>query len=777
MNWQFSLIDRNGITTIIDEPIGWDNCEIDIKRDLDMHGVFFSYQGNDFEFVANAMHIIKDEYEQYGIEGNIILVIEQACDDGSYNELYRGNLVFSKYEFTCSDECYVKIPVETSGDIMDLKNRFGQQVDLQTTLAFDGETNLDNYDKLGLTISLPSKGVLLQNISTNPALNIAPVNCVPANDNAPNSENGMIEICGNMVAGEIGGFNVNSDPQYTTAFISAGSQSTPIAVIPPAVEGSLTNSGEIQVKPTYISPLVNYADGMPNFGQVNSTVDTNIRVKGRIHVLDSDLVKAVYFFFCRLPGANSGDSAGDYEWISMQQISAFTPGTDDLHTGDIRAFDVSYINSTLTINEGDRLYLFLHVYTYRTSAEINTGDDAWQIEFDPETSVTMKTLSTVAPSDAKVFMVNEAFSRIAEAITNNKIKAYSEYFGRTDAQPYTTPEDGCGSLEAITMGLFIRGLENRVAGQTFALPLSLQNMFDGLKPIHNIGWGIEADRMRAGYNRMRIEPWKFFYTDDVIMTCDAIASLTKSAQEGEYYSTFEFGYNKWEAEEYNGIDEFLTKRQYRTSLSQVSNDFSKISKFLASGYAIEVTRRHAADSTDWRYDNDVFIFCLQRSGGNLIIELGNINSPENIIDPATIYNYRISPIRIALRWLDVLLKSYKQLTSNSKLIFMSGDGNYFAAGMMESDVCRLEDQSLTENEELSTGILADATAATPLIAPERIEYEYPMSVEDFKNIMENPKGLIHYISGCEEGDGWIDTISYKPESGLATFTLIPKYQQ
>jgi hypothetical protein len=51
-----------------------------------------------------------------------------------------------------------------------------------------------------------------------------------------------------------------------------------------------------------------------------------------------------------------------------------------------------------------------------------------------------------------------------------------------------------------------------------------------------------------------------------------------------------------------------------------------------------------------------------------------------------------------------------------------------------------------------------------------------MSMADFKKILAAPYGIITWFNSCESGQGWIDKVSYKPETGLAKFTLIPKYE-
>jgi len=50
MDWKFTLINRFDEPTEIDEPVGWDACEIIVKRDLDKHGIVFDYTGNDFTY-------------------------------------------------------------------------------------------------------------------------------------------------------------------------------------------------------------------------------------------------------------------------------------------------------------------------------------------------------------------------------------------------------------------------------------------------------------------------------------------------------------------------------------------------------------------------------------------------------------------------------------------------------------------------------------------------------------------------------------------------------
>lgn len=857
MNWRFTLINRNNISYIIEEPVGWDAFEISVKRDLDTHGIFFDYQNNDFQFPDVAMRLIKAEYEQYGVEGQMVLVIEEACEGNELEELYRGRLLFSRYEFLQGDECYVKISLETTSDVMQLRNRWDQKVDLQTNIAFDGTTALPAYPKLGFALQLKSKGIPLSDSAINAKVNATPV--VGTDRYTPSTDGtilatGMIEIgMDTTKSSEIGGFYFQPQPLYqevnSTGFQTAPNSPYDGAIVLPDPESN--DSFYTWVNYNLISPNVNYAPSLPNYNSILDAINFQTRVKGKIKALNGSKLHMIVFCVLRVP------KDGSYQWLSIQEIKTTGPLSN---TGEEFAFDKTYADPAFILNRDDRIYSFLTIVHQKPVVEMQAGMDAFSVQFDEETFFRMETISKTASSDTKAFMVNEAISRVAEAITDNKIKAYSEYFGRTDSQPYSVVKDGCGSLEAITNGLFIRRQESRTAVQ---LNLSMKDIWDGLDPIHHIGFGIEDDVQLPGSKRLRVEPWNFFYKNDIVLYLPDVAEVKTKVIENEHFSTFTFGYEKWEAEEYTGLDEFLTKRQYRTTLSQVKNDLPKLSKFIASGYALEVTRRKGdIDSKDWRYDNNNFIVCLRRNteltvsaivgnttGGLLTfltltkipewakigavlhivmtdndgnpvpantgdytiataaivsgflqigfttafattlllgiitisninfleVELGNVSNPQNIIDPATIYNYRISPIRNAMRWMNKILASYRQINATNQIIFTDGDGNYIAAGEMTSASCKFENSVLAENASLGAGNFIDASKAAPILRPERLVLDYPMSVRDFKKLFVNPYGLIALSNEQQTWFAYVDEIKYKPEDGIASHLLIPLF--
>ncbi|MBI1692785.1 MAG: hypothetical protein FYV88_5080, partial [Bacteroidetes bacterium] len=213
------------------------------------------------------------------------------------------------------------------------------------------------------------------------------------------------------------------------------------------------------------------------------------------------------------------------------------------------------------------------------------------------------------PTSCKVYMINESFARITEAISEGCMTMYSDYLGRTDAEPYTSISDGCGALESITKGLLIR--RATLQGNEPVMAVSFKDLFEAFCSIHNLGYGIEDDSTTGG-KMIRIEPMEYFFPSTIIFSADKIPMVDFANSTAKQYGKFNFGYEKFEAEEFNGLDEFLSKREYRSPLNS-KNILEQVCKFISSGYSIEVTRRIGnADSKDWRLDNEYFVICLKR---------------------------------------------------------------------------------------------------------------------------------------------------------------------
>lgn len=737
---RFTLYDftnDDGLTPIeVNEPIGFDALILNLQRHQVYRGINFEYSLNTIQFADTAgINAIKNAYEKDGIEANVILKVEFACED-NYDLLFESNLNFETYKDLVQDYCSIEIGLEPSSDIATLKKNEDVKVDLETLKGFDGVTNLEPYEYLGKEITLPSKTILLKNEASSET-DIEANSTTTVNDNYGGTFTGTMAFQHYLPFDAQTLYEIEDFTPDLQWWLEVGNPSIPKAV----------DNAFFTFKKTDIQCIGN-------------SVDLKLKTSGRFEISTTASISS---FECKLFIINTTGYSNNivYEEILTDTGSGF----DKIFNWNI---DESF-TIPLDVFNGEALSCFIGFRAVKTTS----GDiDNVFIRHDNGAELKMQMYSLCDETPCKQFLINESFSRISEAITNDKIRVFSNYLGRTDAKPYQSLSDGDASLKSITKGLFIRRID-KVKENKPIFSVSFREMFDDINAIDNIGLSFEADNTRSGFTMARIENIKYFFNEDIILDLGEV-KCTKRVNQSEIYGIFKFGYQKYEAEEFNGLDEFLTKREYRTNLS-IKNPLERLCSFIASGYAIEITRRKGnTTSKDWRYDEDTFIVCLKRDAGNIIVEQGAIVDDENIIDPNTILNYRISPIRNAMRWIQEVFKGFKDLTK-AKIIFTSGDGNYFAKGKYTGN--SLEGIAISENETITTDSFADVNKSIPYCGAELDELQdIGLTYTQYKLIKLNPHGLIGYSVNGEQRYSWIQDLKYSVLNGSVDLLLIPKYQ-
>lgn len=787
MIWEFRIKKGNSSNeTIIDEPVGWDAQKFTMRRDKGLHGIDFEYS-SDFTFDGEAARIIREEYDSKGIEGNLTLIIKYRCEGGAFEELERYRFAFDEYQPEYGNTCEVTIPLEAINDVMTFRNRLSQKVNLETTQSFNG-TALPGYLNLGISKQIPSKSIYVQNKANN------------SSNNSGQFQGSWLDLSGiswgmpywaffvppfnNTIASEIGGFVSGTAPGNEEYELESTATMTGVEL--PYVP-IVSMAGAAKVDLDQITPVVNYDKSLGKFHGQLLNLQLNItmhNVSILTNMVGGNPVTeglTTWCYYCGIKRAkptasNTTHLADGMDWISINPVDwAPFQGTVGQPPAAAGITDSRAMAAFIDLEEGDRLYFF-YVIMYRKDDALQ-AHPAFNISYGANTtSFWLRGLSVAPSSYSKVFMVHEALSRITEAITDNKMNVYSEYFGRTDSQPQTYTQDGCGSLESITNGLLLRRIDEVRPAQPPLLTLSMQDLIAGLNPIHNIGMGIEA--VSSTQNRVRIENWKWFYKDTVGFQCDDVNTIKLKVKAQDHYAIIKVGYDKWEAEEYNGIDEYNTRREYRTTLANTKSILEVVSRFIASPFAIEITRRLGNEtSEDWRFDNETFILCMKRdTDGNIVVEQGAVNNAANIVDPATTLNYRISPARNAVRWLPMALASYRHTDNNSRILFTNGDGNFYAEGKLNSSFCNNESSVISEKGDLYPAILGAPGDARPIWRLEEVSFTYPCTVADWKELKNNRYKLVEFNCDNYSGSGWIEQIAYSPDKGTAEFTLRPKIE-
>ncbi len=562
-------------------------------------------------------------------------ILFQCSEDNLYDVFYYGGrIAFDQYSDTCGEECTVSVGIEDSNDIMLFKNNYEQSVNIDSDTAFDQSTSLTDYDRLGFDMIIPSRGLPLTSRSVNVEQQSAQMlDFLAWSDIAPNGLTGT----------EIG-------------------KTLPIFTVSETSEVDITN---INAEPTYeegtglnVDPFITlqYNSALKCLASV---YHIKYRVKGRL----IDLSNATRIVSVNLNLVTGIDVNSNTVIITQDQA------TYEAGTFITTEYDLSY-DGLVTLFPGDNVFLYSSITYQKTSS---AAIQSLIFEYDIECFFEISGVSYCEDTPARSYMVNETISRVCEAITNNKLRFYSDTFGRTDSQPYSINYDPCPGLFSITSGLNIRR-KLLIDNTQPAIFLSMKDLFEGLNPIWNIGLTIEPDPNRAGFNRLRFEYWRFFYQDDVAIWFRYPTRVTKDVDPSRLFNQLKIGYNKWQAEGTTGLYELMTKREYRINVNSVNNPVEKYTDFICSPYTIEITRRKDQTTADWTYDNDIFGFCLQKVGGDYTVEtfLDNATDVTNVIDPNTCYNARITPARNAMRWFDYIMQGLRTIYADSKLIFSKG---------------------------------------------------------------------------------------------------------
>lgn len=736
MNWTFYL---DG--TLIDEPVGFSDIVLRIKRDEQWHGIFFEATTSDLQFYGTAADYLMDKKRNEGFGAEVTFNAEVDCPEGT--EIFTGKLDFRQYKERCGTTCFVVIPIEQEGCTMTLRNRYDQKVDLDNNIAFDKQTVLPNYNGLNFGIELQPQEIKIGNRGETGADIIS---SVISDDPA------WVDTGGDDFIGHI-------NPAYTNITNSSFGTFGTADTIQVTVDGA-NNIPPYPSFPVTVGTSVLLGDIECDLSSVVAT----FRHKGSVTFQQSG-VGALQFLrlrLWRLPAGLDGTVPGN--WVQEYNNEFYA-----LNNDGTTLFDVS-ATVPLTLAQGDFIWYGIFVI----NNDISNIQD-FILTQDPESFFQLEASELCPVTNATVSLIHETASRVVEAVTDRCLVVKSDYYGRTDSEPYEAAEDGCGSLRILTSGLRLRQAE------TPKHFLSVKEMFESLNAIDNIGMAIEPG---AAYQPdwLRIEPVEYFYQNAEIVRHLNIPRAEFALQPGLAYSIVRIGYKKWETENVNGLDEFNSNKEFRTSLKSINNTIDQTSGFIAGGYPIEKTRQQSFADTgaaDTKYDNDTFIICVERDSyayGDYKVEQGNIDNAANFYSPTTSYNWRIRPMYNLMRWWKSVSQSYVNLINTaSKLFFQSGTGNLLAEGELPAaDSCKLESRVIAENDDLYKTDMA--TGSDPLWEPETMNYAYPMSLAEYNTIKASPNGYIFASCGSADGvKGFITNINYRLAKGEADITLRLKW--
>jgi len=253
--------------------------------------------------------------------------------------------------------------------------------------------------------------------------------------------------------------------------------------------------------------------------------------------------------------------------------------------------------------------------------------------------------------------------------------------------------------------------------------------------------------------------------------------VTQSQSANKVYSKISLGYKNWSTIEDGGNQDVFAKREYSTNLSRINNEKEILCDFVASDFALEVTRRmYGLTKKDWTYDNNSFIICLVRDGSSYEVETFTGVISNYVYSPDTMKNLRITPLRNLIRHIPILTTFIKP-NLTYELTFNFGEANFIAKAIPNApDACfpRLIANN-DEDANISQGDVYNTEYELPILNDTEVSFEYPFCNAQYLTYKANPYGLIGF--SCPDGTivyGWVLQLNYNPSRGKAQIKLTNK---
>jgi hypothetical protein len=728
MEWKWTFIEADTTTTVVDEPVGWDGVSFSLNRDVINHGIFSTVDTGSFQWVDSAFAMLLTEYTTNGANGQMELLIEYKCEgETTYTEYFRGAFDFNTFERICDDFCYIKCTITAAKCTDIFMSRMGQDVDVEAT------TNFDNDAITPMTfrqLNIEGQDILLQNQAYNTSGSVFNIS-----GSYPTTGQKIFYIpvyLPNNPLTEYGDFNINNVTQFiveTPAFDS---------VLPPT---------DLADWLAYGSNLVNWARTDDPLNCIDNDAVISWRSKGGYEIntnfngsVTVTLVMSKY----------------DENTNTLAVISSNPTGGGSMTVTSgvpiIETFDITFVPTTPAYEEAQYL-----LYYWAVIFQVNTGSPS-NFTFD---------LSYDAGNDNNYYTMSLNSECDPTICTSVYLPELLEFLS-TAYMP-----SGCPSLEVesslkacldfyqITKGSFIRNVVEPSAPKLF---VNFEYLIDQCRKIFNIGWGFDNNE-----TELKVASIDYFYNSNVVVDVGLVDKATFTTAKDLIYGTITVGYNKWEAEEYNGLDETNTQRQYRRNIDSNPTELDLMSDLIAAGYTIEITRRKSQAKTgtsDWRYDDDLFIINAIVEDDILYAYRGTTD-PANLYSPSTRMNLRLTPLRNLMRWFKSIAAPTPTIT-NEALKFTSGTGNYIAESRF-ADQCFIETGLVTENQ---TVVSTDVVAPTPIWQAIYATFSAPLTMAQFELIKADVYGAIRFRCFSDTYLGNIVEMSHDPNVGLAEFKLL-----
>jgi hypothetical protein len=817
MNLRYTLnndIEGEHITAY--SPKGWEDMELVFKRHEKYDGIFKDYVVKAEFFCGAGKEYIDNIEDTQGVEAVVSILIEIDCDDsGTYQTLYSGLIMFDTHEKTSAAPEYTRVNIKQDDIVQTILSRLETKVNLSSLESLNG-TVLDQLTYAPYELTMHSKAVVDSGLfnftdptdepetpagwtleGSNPDAGVTLSYNISESTRTMEHSFSQSIIPEITVFDEVPGYDselgtlARSDTYPgTTAQIQSENLYSDIE------QGSYTVSGKFKYAFQTIVTLTYSGQGSGITKDFRSILTPRLYLKvgSTITLLET---KAVVDITTSMP--TSADVVGAVTTVvPLQELTfEFSQLVSDVPEGEtIRVyvnFDSQRIIERPEFNEGAYdIDIVMYSYVNQDFSECLQS----YIRVDRE--------SVEEDTTANAFAIFETGAQITRVITDQEDSFRSNYFGRTNSEPYAYEENGCGSFTAITNGFQIRGFPlidfavdsclDTTESQGRPVYMSMKEYFEGLCALYCLGLGVKQEGVNTF---IEVEPKEYFYTDDVIFNLSNIKNLNTKVDKKYFYNKINIGFNHWRKSEgsVNGLDEFCTKQEYVTLNKNVSQTLDAVTNLVAGPYPIELLRRLQFEVTpteDTDFDDKNFIIALNRTTVDGIptnLDVAekdeNFTNVTNVLSPETIYNLRFKPARILRNWYKVIGTGLIKLNDTLKTIkFSFGEGNYNIESQGTGS-CDPAQNALVEAGQDVEIIIPGTDALEPLFTGHVDEFEVPFSLSQYNELREldddgNPNYYKKIGYSTEDADflqGFILDCRYKPIRGKAAFKTARAYNK
>lgn len=812
------------------DMIGWEDLKIVLERDYDTFGFNQFFEGS-FTFINEGRKFISDLYNQYFIEAKIELKIEVLMpnfDVGNYITIGVGRLNLSDLSKSRHLEnrslaeeegdqfLDLSCKIDMSGFAQNIQNNNEKLFDVDFTESIESQTLLSYpADKFGFELPLHSKAIVTEariNGGTDQAIadlttpSTSAFYTVQAGlfDIQLDEFGGILNTTPVLIQPSVGDvfefFTANSAQTYTIRVFGQLQMSCDIGYTPLGANGSagVALYHDAIINPTNILAQLSFTSdsgvgsGLDSFNETISFDSTYI-----INASEGGISK---LFFSVFQSTNAGNT------VTNTSISAFV--------------NVEIISTTFEQSTTSKSYLIYELLDKCVS--FNTSkNDVLRSEFFGRLDSFPRTYSG-ENSPARLAITNGALIRKFADYQNVTItlKQFLEDLQSIFCIGWSV-ENESGNI-ADPQNLRVEFIDYFFQNELifkFANPddLKFQVPTQFLQNRYEIGYKkyeddfestLDDTHTKRNYNNhLTTVKNGVSYLSELIASSYAIENARRQSFDVKPKESFKYDEDNFVIQCERGqfkvviigfdADKILIRRGSVIADLQAFTDFGIISATIfnagANNGIYNVNSYEQTDtSNDFTYEQSLVLAAfistpadLQADSYALISTSLDKFFPEqdqnfttqNLIDPASAYNLRITPNRNLMRWFRFWKTSFYKYPSQF-FKFAKGIQNYkLITNLVGSNNSQFEapNRLISESENF---VASDDKQA--ILPPSKITFNHPVNIENFAFILRGANRYKEYnvtTDGKSFYQGFLDRISYDPYNQLAEVSLIAELKE